>query len=389
MTKNKISIILVILIFGVLTIVAYSMYDKILDSNNENEIIVNNNIEESSKTNNETVDFLDENDLLDSNVTEGEDNSIINNQDSENNIDLSVKPNEVGEVMVLMYHNIGEKESEWVRRIDNFKKDLEVLYNKGYRPIKLIDFIENNITTEAGYTPVVLTFDDGNLNNFNVIDEEGKLKIDPNCVIGIMEEFHKQHPDFPLHATFFLNGTNPFRQKEYIDYKLNYLIENGFDIGNHTIGHDNMSLPINQNPERIQKCIGKQANFLESFVSDYKIESYALCFGARPKDKNLYRYLSQGEYNSQPYHNKAILNVGWRPSVSSIDKRFNQLSIQRVRASETNVQNVGMYDWISYFDKHPEKRFISDGKKDIISVPKKYKDLVNIDSLGYKSLNLY
>ena len=64
-------------------------------------------------------------------------------------IDLkAIKANENGQVMILMYHGIGEKEAVWTRTAENFRKDLEVLYNKGYRLISLKDFVENNIKAE-------------------------------------------------------------------------------------------------------------------------------------------------------------------------------------------------------------------------------------------------
>ncbi len=50
---------------------------------------------------------------------------------------LGLVPNEMGRVMVLMYHNIGSEEATWTRTPENFKKDLNTLYEKGYRPISL------------------------------------------------------------------------------------------------------------------------------------------------------------------------------------------------------------------------------------------------------------
>lgn len=307
--------------------------------------------------------------------------------DPKEKIDLSLKPNEAGQIMVLMYHNIGEEESEWVRTAENFKKDLRVLYEKGYRPISLKDFVNNNINVEAGYTPVVITFDDGNQNNFNIIEKDGEKIVDPNCAVGILEEFNREHPDFPLKATFFVFGSNPFRQRDLLEYKLNYLIEKGFDIGNHTLDHNDMSKA--NEPDKIQKYIGEQAAFIEGIIPGYKVNTYALCYGGRPKDKELYSYLEKGEYEGNTYKNIAILNVGWDPSVSPIDKAFNPLAIHRIRASETKVDGVGMYDWLSVFDKHPERRFISDGNPDIVTVPKKLEDKVDIEKLKGKELYIY
>lgn len=309
------------------------------------------------------------------------------NVDPKEKIDLSLKPNEAGQIMVLMYHNIGEEEAEWVRTPENFKKDLKTLYEKGYRPISLEDFVNNNIDVEAGLTPVVLTFDDGNQNNFNIIEKDGQKIVDPNSAVGILEEFNKEYPDFPLKATFFVFGENPFRQPELLEYKLNYLIEKGFDIGNHTVGHNDMSKI--SDPNKIQEYIGKQAAFLESLIPGYKVNTYALSYGARPKDKSLYPYLQKGEFEGKSYENIAILNVGWDPSVSPIDKAFDPYAIHRIRASETKVDGVGMYDWLTVFDKNPERRFISDGNPDIVTVPKKFEEKVDKEKLGDKELYIY
>lgn len=349
------------------------------------------NVEKLEADNNVAIGESQEN-KEDKPITEGkEDGDIIpeeeQNIDPKEKIDLSLNPNEAGQIMVLMYHNIGEEESEWVRTVENFKKDLNVLYEKGYRPISLEDYVNNNINVEAGYTPVVITFDDGNQNNFNIIEKDGEKIVDPNCAVGILEEFNREHPDFPLKATFFVFGSNPFRQKELLEYKLNYLIEKGFDIGNHTLDHNDMS-KVND-ADKIQKYLGEQAAFIESIIPDYKVNTYALCYGGRPKDKELFTFLEKGEYEGKTYKNIAILNVGWDPSVSPIDKDFNPLAIHRIRASETKVDGVGMYDWLAVFDKHPERRFISDGNPDIVTVPKKYEDKVDIEKLNGKELYLY
>lgn len=295
-----------------------------------------------------------------------------NNKDEKSTINLDLKPNESGKIMVLMYHNIGNTESEWVRTPENFRKDLETLYEKGYRPISLADYVTGNITTEQGCTPVVITFDDGNMNNFEYMPDGS---INKNSAVGIFMDFHNQHKDFPLKATFFVYGNVPFGQKGMESKKLNFLIDNGMDIGNHTLTHVNFT---KSNADDIQKEIGGQAQYLESLINrkDYKINTLALPYGSRPSDKSLMNYLVSGSYNGRSYENIAVLNVGWNPGYSPYDSKFNSVSIPRVRASQTKVDNVGLYNYLDYFDKHPEEKFISDGVANIVTVPKdKAKDI--------------
>ncbi len=303
--------------------------------------------------------------------------------DPKDKIDLSLQPNETGKIMVLMYHNVGQEEKEWVRTPDNLKKDLLNLYEKGYRPISLSDYVSGNIITPAGYTPIVLTFDDGNKNNFEYL-EDGTL--DKDSALGILLDFNKQYPDFNATASFFLNGDIPFGQSGQEAKKLNFLLENGMDVGNHTRTHANFK---NISKEDLQKEIGGQAQHLEEFINDpsYKIDTIALPFGSRPKDENLTTFLRQGNYDGTEYSNIAILNVGWNPGFSPYDTRFDFESIPRIRASEMKVDNVGMYNYIDYFDNNPGERFISDGFPEIITLPEDKLELVRQDLV--KEIYLY
>lgn len=289
-------------------------------------------------------------------------------------IDLNLSPNEAGKVMILMYHNIGDVEATWTRTVDNFKKDLQTLYDKGYRPISLTDYVTGNITTELGYTPVVLTFDDGNLNNYRYL-EDGTL--DPNSAVGILVDFHTKNPDFPLEATFFITSSNPFRQSQYAQQKIDFILSQGMDIGNHTKDHMNFK---DASSSDLQEQIGYQADYLETFTpTDYQVNTIALPYGSRPKDKELEGYIEKGTYQDNHYQNIAVLNVGWFPALSPYHVDFNALNLPRVRASEMDVDNVGLYNYLRYYDEHMDEKFISDGNPKIVTIPENLVEKLRIN----------
>ena len=108
----------------------------------------------------------------------------------------------------MMYHGIenvdtnenvgGNVDKDGYNRIAKaFREDLEFYYKENYRMVRLVDYVNGEIDTEFGKSPLILTFDDGNKNNFNVLgkDEKGNLQIDPNCAIGILEEFKKTYSE--------------------------------------------------------------------------------------------------------------------------------------------------------------------------------------------------
>lgn len=290
-------------------------------------------------------------------------------------IDLSLQPNEAGQVMVLMYHTLGETEGFCRRSITNFKNDLKLFYEEGYVPIRLSDYVANQIDIPEGKTPIVLTFDDGNITNFQLIEKDGKWIIDENSVIGIMENFKKEYPEYPMTATFFLYGENPFMQKEHIAKKLNFLVQNGYDIGNHTYRHASFS--HFKSKEAIEKALGKEIQFLSSQLKEkYTMDTLAVPYGNRPLNKDLEPFLIQGVYEDTKYKHVAIVNVGWDPNPSPITKGFDPYNIHRVTGGSYQVGTVGIDGWMEFFrrNRQDEKRplYISDGEPDVITVPKKY-----------------
>ncbi len=291
----------------------------------------------------------------------------------EDYVDLTVKPNEVGRVMVLMYHSIGEQDSAWEITPESFRKDLTYLYENDYRPISLEKFVKGKIDTPAGYTPVILTFDDGNQNNFNVWEENGEMIIDPDSAVGIMNEFNEKYEDFNVTATFYLYGLNPFRQQEYVEYKLNYLIENNYDIGNHTFNH--ARLINSESAHEVQKELAELVIFINQHLPEYEVNTFAIPYGQSPPG-DLRQYLMEGEYDGVSYHNIAVLEVGSHPSFSVYDNRFDYTSIPRIRASSTE-DNMESEEWFEYFEKNPHFRFVSDGYPDVITVPEDMSDLLN------------
>lgn len=304
--------------------------------------------------------------------------------DSVKEIDMSLKPNEIGEIIILMYHGIANEETTWQRTPDNFRKDLEYMYQNGYRMISLNDYAKGIINTEAGCTPIILTFDDGRQNNFDITENNGEYVINPDCAIGILEEFKKKYPDFNVTASFFLTS-NIFGQEKYKEYKLKWLIDNRYDVGNHTFSHKEMA---KQNKDVIQAELGSINNIINSYLPDYVVETVALPKGSNPK----LEYVSdamEGEYEGKKYKNIAVLDVGWRPAYSPFDTCNDFTCIYRVTASEMNVDGCGMYDYFEQFKDNKREKFISDGNPEVVTIPKRHEQYINMDIVGDRLLNIY
>lgn len=295
----------------------------------------------------------------------------------------NLKVNELGAVMVLEYHKIAE-EGRWSRTPENFRTDLEFLYEEGYRCVGLDDFVSNDIDVEAGYTPVVITFDDSDPSQFRYIEQDGKTVIDPRCAVGVMEQFDRDYPDFNVTATFYVLS-NIFGQDEYIQDKLTYLVENGYDIGNHTANHANLSELDDQ--EALKELTG-HISLIREYLPEYEQSSIALPYGAEPKNPAIF---TGGSYDGIEVRFMASLLVGANPAPAPCDYSFDPLRLPRVQALDPSLDtgDSGIYAWIQYFMENPERRYCSDGNPDVVTVPKHMIDRVDHSKLGDKELKAY
>lgn len=288
---------------------------------------------------------------------------VVEEEPSIEDVDLSIEPNEAGSIMILSYHYIGDEEERYTVTPEMFTQDLQKLYDKGYLPISLDDFLSGNITTPAGKTPYLITFDDGDPSNMS-FDEDHEVDI--QSAVGLLLAFAMDHPGFQPHATFFVSGDQPFGSDGKYKEKFALMIKEGMDIGSHSASHAHFS---ELGPDELQAEIGRQYNFLNNLVSEgYSVDTLALPYGEPPLDEYL-QFLEEGSFDGREYKNRAVFYMGWTVNPSPYDKDHSNYKILRLRASEFDEDNLGLSYWLDYFDENPNERFISDGYSQIVSVP--------------------
>ena len=285
--------------------------------------------------------------------------------------------NELGRVPVMMYHGIVNKKSSetsytggnvdkdgYNRTVEAFKEDLEFYYQNGYRMIRAIDYVNGIIDVPYGKSPIVLTFDDGNTNNIKVngVTLDGEIIIDENSAVGVLESFKKKYPDFNVTATFFVNGSL-FQQSEYNEKILKWLVENGYDIGNHTKTHVNFS---DASTKESEEEVGFVYNKLDSIIPDKYVKLVALPFGSPYKKTHAnFSHIINSNYNGINYETVSTFRVGWMPDYSPFSKDFDKEFIMRVRAYDNNGVD---FDIDASFRILEKNRYVSDGNADTIVI---------------------
>ncbi len=300
-----------------------------------------------------------------------------------------VKPNESGQIMVVMFHNFVESypkgNNEYTTTFDEFEKLLPELYEKKYRLISLTDMLNNNIDVPAGCIPIVFTFDDGTSGQFNMIEKDGKPVVNPRSAVGIMEEFYKKHPDFGLKGTFYVNlGVNTFQGSGNMTDRLNYLIEKGFEIGNHTKTH--VSLPQVKTVQKMLEEVGGNQVLMNEIVPGYSFNSFSLPFGNASKD--LKEYVIKGNYQGVDYKHSAIVLVGANPAPSPVSPKFDPLALPRVRSTGQKKVECDLAWWLDALGKG-SSQYVSDGNPGTVTVPKDKQKNVDMSRLNEKQLVTY
>lgn len=257
--------------------------------------------------------------------------------------------NTMGQVMILEWHRISSPEGRWQRTPDNFRKDLELLYQNGYSAVSLDDYVSGTMHIPAGRTPVVLTFDDGTEGQFRYIERDGQRLIDPDCAVGIMLDFYRQYPDFGLEATFFVNA-RPFEDQKTWQEKVAFVIDQGMNIEHHTWNHVNLST---KTTAEIEEQLGKLSLAVHQVRPDYDMHHLALPFGIGSSVMPF-----EFDYQDTQVVIKSQLLVGSGPAPSPFSERFDPLRLPRIQVFEQELPR-----WLAYFDRFPEKRYVQPGIK--------------------------
>lgn len=252
-------------------------------------------------------------------------------------------PNPHGRIPILEYHLIADKDSRWGRAAEHFRRDLELLYARGYRPITVAQLVDGKFDIPAGTSPVVFTFDDSSPGQFRYIEKDGKLEIDPNSAVGIWLAFNKMHPDWGKRATFcllpgaaaghaFFGDRNIDGQKTaWRMQKVKFLAEQGFELCNHTLWHANLA---KYSDAVVQEQIARGVMAIDSAVAGYKVRTFALPLGIWPKDRALAKrgvWRDKKSGREVQYDFDAILEVSGPPSHAPSDPKFNALSLPRIQ----------------------------------------------------------
>lgn len=283
---------------------------------------------------------------------------------------LALEPNELGQIVVLEYHHFGPEPEQFVRTPDQFRADLQWLYDHNFYIVNLHDVLDDTIDIPAGKRAAALTFDDSPASQFSLIPlANGQLAVDPNSAIGIMEAFFGAHPDFGRGGHFAVLPGKLFDwhpvesrldQSEYAADKMSWLLANGYEIGNHTLDHANLSELTN---DEIMYQLAEANLAINQVAPEADIQAITLPYGMYPEggDDTLFRGF---DYQGQHFAWRAALMVGANPTVSPISTEYDPYATARIQAFDEELDK-----WFAILEEQPGILYVSDGNPKTVTVP--------------------
>jgi len=261
--------------------------------------------------------------------------------------------NHLGRIPILEYHVIGSTQNGlYTRTAESFRKDLEDVYARGYRPITVSQMLDKDFReVPAGMSPVVFVFDDASAEQFSYIENNGKLEIDSTSGLGLWLAFAKTHPGWTNRATFCMlnggaQGHNFFgdgpkfhgQHKQWRLQKVKWLADNGFELCGHTLWHAMLN---KYSDAVVQEQIARNVMGIDSAVAGYRVRTFALPYGIWPKNRELAWHGSWTDRKTGKTHSynfDAVLEVSGGPARSPYDPAFNPHSITRIEAQNNDIK---------------------------------------------------
>ncbi len=270
--------------------------------------------------------------------------------------------NEMGKIMVLEYHRIAYPETRYQRTPDNFRADLQRLYDNGFYPVNFVDVVNRLKDVPPGKKPVVITLDDSDISQFTVLADR---TIDADSAVGIILNFHEKYKEeWPPRATFFVLGDDSnnhskiFGQPRWAKQKLQVLVDLGMEIGSHTVNHVDLS---QINAERIEWELAVSQHVIEELVPDYEVKTLSVPYGGFPWTTD---FFVAGYWEDYGYTYTGNAAAWGGPTVSPFDPGFDPYHVSRIEVSDIWADH-----WFTYFEQNPGEYYVSDGDPGRLTYP--------------------
>ncbi|MBP2704566.1 polysaccharide deacetylase family protein [Microbispora sp. RL4-1S] len=275
-----------------------------------------------------------------------------------------VQANELGQVPVIMYHRIVKNPPPGDDRSpQDFRAELERLAAEDYVPVTAAEYVTGKMDIPAGKHPVVLTFDDSSPSQV-ALDGTGKPM--PDSAVGILMDVASKHPGFRPVATFYVikDMFGKARQEEQLQV-LQWLKDNGFDLGNHT--HDHINL-LGKSKEEVEGQIVAGQNLITSLIKTPPV-TLALPYGNQPSKKE---WALHGSAKGVSYNYRGVFLAGYTPAPSPFTKDFDPIGIPRIRSKEKvgDCKKFCSMAWLDWLKSNPAERYTSDGNAATVAFPK-------------------
>ena len=280
------------------------------------------------------------------------------------------RPNELGRIPIIMYHSVDDSRSFDSRGLNvsqaTFRHHLQLLLQYGMYPINLRDLRSHATLAQVpkGLVPVVLTFDDGRRSQF-VMSPVGTPT--DRCAVGIFEQFIRDNaPGWKRRASFYvmpesIHNPEPFQQAGKATAKLGYLVDAGYEVGNHTWSHRSLrKLTDSQVAAEVIRCFYG----IRSLCPKATMDTLCIPFGEYPRIPTWRKVLTNPLGQVTDMHS-AVLMAWGGPSYSPFDKRYDRVRITRIGVSPNELENTLMRL------ARTETWYVSGGEAGVLHVPAK------------------
>ena len=252
---------------------------------------------------------------------------------------------DIKKIPVLMYHEVGNHHespysSRYVISPDNFRKQLNFLYEKGFVPVSIDEYLNDDFSeVPLGKRPVILTFDDATIGQFRFI--EGTT-IDPESAVGILDDFSQKHDDWRKRAAFFIDFVDnegyfqvPFEQRGKEREKISYLLKKGYEVYCHTFFHPSLD-------SASYKSIVNDIKTFNYVMQDFDIQNssvIAMPYGAYPSADITWEFLDR----KFDFYFAAFAKTRDKRAERVDSTNFNPRYIPRIEAPSNSIPTLKRY----------------------------------------------